>query len=266
MTGIFHLDSLSARDVFFKFRPKNFSELIVFLGLNRPIARNLCYEITKIKFSSDLKKTKFYEDENINGLLKESYGFVIFQEQVTQILALVYQISFAKAEKIRKENFKDIDYSKIKEKLQLFKLTNLQKNFLANSLTSSFNYAFNKSHAVAYAYLVYFVAYIKANFFPQIIIHLLEEKREKAIDYIEEAAYCGFFIAKPDINFSLLKSHLGADNTIRLGFSFLPIFKKEIFEKIIVERDKNGLFKSFQDFIDREYKELIKIKKEELKS
>jgi DNA polymerase-3 subunit alpha len=69
-------------------------------------------------------------------------------------------------------------------------------------IISSQGYTFNKAHAVAYGYLTYYISYLKANFFPQLITHLLDKKKDKTLSYLQEAFFYGFQIKKPDINYS----------------------------------------------------------------
>ncbi|CAG8602497.1 10345_t:CDS:2, partial [Diversispora eburnea] len=103
LTGIFQLDTPSARLLFNRFRPQNFAELVLFLSLNRPGTKKKVEEITQKKDSQT--KINFISPV-IREILIETYGFIIFEEQISQIFAYIYDVSFAEAEVKRRELIK----------------------------------------------------------------------------------------------------------------------------------------------------------------
>ncbi|WNE40277.1 MAG: Error-prone DNA polymerase [Mycoplasmataceae bacterium] len=246
LTGIFQLDTPSARILFNRFRPQNFSELIIFLSLNRPGTRKRAEEISQKKFSKT-KKTFF--SSPIEQILAETYENIIFEEQISQILAYVYSCSFADAEVKRREiiaNGLEEDFLNKSQK----KMTKIESDLIYQQINSSLAYTFNKSHAVAYGYLVYYISYLKANFFPQLITHLLNKKKDKELAYLQEAFFYGFQIEGPDINYSELE-WFNKDKSLFMGFSNLKDYKSDFFQKVIEERKRNGIFKNWEDFINR---------------
>jgi len=78
----------------------------------------------------------------------------------------------------------------------------LESKLLYQQINSSLGYTFNKAHAVAYSYLTYYIAYLKANFFPQLITFFLNKRKEKELSYLQEAFFYGFQIEGPDVNHS----------------------------------------------------------------
>jgi DNA polymerase III subunit alpha len=202
LTGIFQLDTLSARSLFNRFRPQNFVELTLFLALNRPGTKKRTEEISQKK----LAKTKVtFASPAVREILNDTYGFIVFEEQISQILALIYDCSFAEAEVKRKELAKTKEvltkdfFSKTKKIISLS-----ESNLVYQQINSAFGYTFNKAHAVAYSYLVYYIAYLKANFFPELITYLLNKRKEKELSYLQEAFFYGLQPKKPDINYSEL--------------------------------------------------------------
>ncbi|CAI2187102.1 19474_t:CDS:2 [Funneliformis geosporum] len=221
LTDVFQLDTPSARELLIRFQPQTFSDLIIFLGLNRPGARKRAQEISQVKAT---KKTLDFTSPTIKEILAETYGFIIFEEQISQILAFVYDYSFSEAELKRRElTEKGITKDFLDQAKK--KLTFSESNSLYRQINSAFGYTFNKAHAVAYGYLTYYVAYLKANFFPEIITHLLNEKKEKNLLRLREAFFYGFLPQGPDINYS------------EIG--------------LLEERQKGGAYKNWENFLSR---------------
>jgi DNA polymerase-3 subunit alpha len=246
LTGIFQLDTPSARTLFNRFRPRNFSELIILLSLNRPGTRKRAEEISQKKFN---KTKNLFSSSPIKEILAETYENIIFEEQISQILACVYNCSFAEAEVKRREiiiNGLEEDFLNKSQKI----MTKIESNLIYQQINSSLAYTFNKSHAVAYSYLVYYISYLKANFFPQLITHLLNKKKDKGLSYLQEAFFYGFQIQEPDINYSQLE-WFNEEKNLFMGFSNLKDYKRDFFQEVIEERKKNGVFKNWEDFINR---------------
>lgn len=200
LTGIFQLDTPTARILFNKFRPQNFSELILFLALNRPGTKKKIEEITQKRI---IKNKSIFTNAVIKEILIESYDSIIFEEQVSQILAFVYDCSFAEAEVKRRELAKNILDKDFLDKVGK-KLSPYESKIIYNQITTSVGYTFNKAHAVAYSYLTYYIAYLKANYFPELIIHFLNKGREKNLPYLQEAFFYGFNPKGPNINYSAI--------------------------------------------------------------
>jgi len=200
LTGVFQLDTISARELLFAFCPKSFSELNLFLALNRPgIPPSIKKEFIRGKKNNE--KESLFVTPKIKEILNETYGFIIFEEQISQVIALVYDCSFAEAE-VKRRNLPKKPLEKDFLIQAKAKMTFLEAELIYAQVTSIAGYTFNKSHAVAYGYLTYYAAYLKANFFPEIIVHLLNEKKEKELSYLQEAFFYGFQIKGPDINHS----------------------------------------------------------------
>src|SRR6185437_4161316 len=100
LVGIFQLDTPSARLLFNRFRPQNFNELVLFLYLNRPGTKKKVEEISQKK---DSKTKVTFASPVIKEILTETYGFIIFEEQISQIFTYIYNCSFAEAEVKRRE-------------------------------------------------------------------------------------------------------------------------------------------------------------------
>ncbi|CAG8611086.1 4115_t:CDS:2, partial [Ambispora gerdemannii] len=198
LTGIFQLDTPSARVLFNRFRPQNFSELVIFLALNRPGTKKKVEEISQ---KENAKANISFSSPALKEILTETYGHIIFEEQISQIFALVYDFSFAEAEVKRRELTKKGLEKDFFEKVK--KITTLtESNLIYQQINSAIGYTFNKAHAVAYSYLTYYIAYLKANFFPELVTYFLNKKKDKELPHLQEAFFYGFQIKGPDINYS----------------------------------------------------------------
>ncbi|MCE8163703.1 MAG: DNA polymerase III subunit alpha [Candidatus Moeniiplasma glomeromycotorum] len=246
LTGIFQLDTPLARNLFNRFHPQNFSELVLFLALNRPGTRKKVEEISQKK---NAKTPITFTSPIIKQILNETYGFIIFEEQISQILSFVYNCSFAEAEVKRRELItkgleKDF-FNQIKKQT-----TFTESNLIYQQINPASGYTFNKAHAVAYSYLTYYIAYLKVNFFPELITYFLNKKKEKELSYLQEAFFYGFQFKGPDINHSEIE-WIKKEKELLMGFSNLKEYKVEFFQAVIEERKKRGIYKNWEVFIDR---------------
>jgi DNA polymerase-3 subunit alpha len=183
--------------LFSKIRPQNFQELVIFLALNRPGTRKKSDEIQRKKAG---KINKTFPTAAISKIMDEGLGFIIFEEQISKIIAFVYDCSLSHAETIRRElTTKPLDEDFVKA-AQAKGLAPAEINSLVSEINSVTGYTFNKSHAVAYAYLTYYLSYLKANYFPFIITNLLNKKKEKILPYLQESFFYGLEIKKPSLN------------------------------------------------------------------
>lgn len=247
LTGVFQLDTPAARKLFLTFRPKTLSELIIFLALNRPgMRRKIAKEIVQKKNHSteDSLNTPW-----LKQILAESYGFIIFEEQISQIFTFVYNCSFAEAEIKRRELVEkglNKDFFLAAKK----KLTLVESKLVYQQISSIIGYSFNKAHAVAYSYLTYYLAYLKANYFPELITYFLKKNKEKNLAYCQEAFFYGFEIEGPDINYSEME-WTRQDKKIIMGFNHLKEYQSEFFQALVKERSRGGFFSSWENLLNR---------------
>ena len=146
------------------------------------------------------------------------------------------------------ENFKQIFLQKAAKKL-----SHTEGEKLWEQVVNSNAYTFNKAHAVAYGYLSYYFAFLKANYFPLLITYFLNKclnSSEKTLTYLQEAVHLDFTIHKPDINFSEV-NWTRREKNLFMGFASLKNFQLNFFEEIIAERKKKGRFRDWEDLITR---------------
>jgi len=167
--------------------------------LNRPGVNKKIDGIISNK--KNIKNVIFF-NESIKKILNSTYGYIIFEEQISQILSLVYNCSFAEAEqkRIEIENNNSFDEEFLNQAQKKFTIIESKK--LHFQIKSSLKYTFNKAHAIAYSFLTYYFAYLKSNYFVELIEYFLNNKKEKTLFYLREAFLYDFCITRPDINHS----------------------------------------------------------------
>ena len=251
--GVFQVESAGMVDTLTKLKPTNLEEVIAVLALNRPGPMQFIDSFIKRKKGEE---EIIYDHPLLEPILKETYGIIVYQEQIMKIAQVISGYTLGQADLLRraigkkikselsnqKENFvKGATYKKIKS-------TDATKLF---SLIEKFaEYGFNKSHAAAYAFITYYTAYLKAHYPLEFYCELLNNSinnTDKIFVILNEIASQNIEVLAPDINHSNFKFTV-KDNKISYGLSALKGVGEESMKELINERDKNGVFKSLYDF------------------
>ena len=199
----------------------------------------------------------------LEEILKDTYGIIVFQEQVMQISVRIANFSMSEADEMRKIMGKK-DVSKMPAQEKKFLERAAKKGYdkkkveeLFGQMKTFAEYGFNKSHATAYAYLAYQTAYLKAHY-PVYFMsaHLSSEADKtstssKIIQYISESKKMGIDILPPDINKSREHFHAESACAIRFGLIGLKNVGSAALGIMLAARDQGGEFKSFDDFVTR---------------
>ena len=255
--GVFQIESAGMRDLLRKLRPERFEDLIAILALYRPgpMGSGMLDDFIKRK-QGDIEVR--YDHPLLEPILKETYGIIVFQEQVMQIVSTLGGFSMAEADNVRKVMGKKI---KDPEKLQAIKtkfLDGCQKNKVTRDTAERIwdfiahfaGYGFNKSHSAAYAMISYRTAYLKANHPVEFMTALLTSEKnnsDKISDYINESIRMGIDILPPDLNESF-RDFTVVGNDIRFGLSAVKNVGEGAAESIINTRREKGKFESIFDF------------------
>ncbi|MFH1847290.1 MAG: DNA polymerase III subunit alpha [Candidatus Omnitrophota bacterium] len=257
-SGIFQLESSGMKDLLRKLRPERFEDLIAILALYRPgpMGSGMLEEFIKRKQGQIEVK---YDHPALEPILKETYGIIIFQEQVMKIVSTLAGFSMSEADTMRKVMGKKMHSAleSIKEKfLEGAKANNVEQvvaekvwDFIAYFA----GYGFNKSHSAAYAMVSYRTAYLKANYPVEFMTALLTSEKnnsDKISDYISESIHMGIDVLPPDINESY-KDFTVVGNGIRFGLSAVKNVGEGAAESIIDRRRKDGRFESIYDFAQK---------------
>jgi DNA polymerase-3 subunit alpha len=206
--GIFQLESSGMKDLLIKLKPENFREVIALVALYRPgpLKSGMVDEYIKRKHG---KETIRYEIKELEEILKDTYGVIVYQEQVMRIASKLANFSLEDADILRramsKKDPKEMEMQKEKflqgSRKNRINPTKAEKIF---DLMAKFaEYGFNKSHSAAYALIAYQTAYLKAHYPIEFMAALLTsevQNADKIVQYIAECREMGINILPPDIN------------------------------------------------------------------
>ncbi len=253
-TGIFQLESTGMRDLLLRLTPDTFEDLIALVALFRPgpLGSGMVDDFIKRKKGKISIK---YQLPQLEGILKETYGVILYQEQVMKIANVLANFSMAEADILRRamgkkkivemENLKDSFISGVKSN----KISERKGLKLFNDMANFAQYGFNKSHSAAYAMIAYRTAYLKTHYPVEFMAASLSSDMDntvKVVTYINECKDMGIEILPPDINESEREFNV-IDNSIRFGLEAVKGVGSTAIEIIIENRNKEK-FKSFFDF------------------
>ena len=255
--GLFQLDTSAASSALKQFKPRNFDELAAFISLDRPGPRiNLPSYANRLK---GLEKVTYLDPALINAL-KSTYGIMIYQEQIMIVSQDFAGFTFAEADNLRKACAKKIK-NKMDEMKAKFISGALKKghkiqviNQVYDLISRFAEYGFNKSHAIAYAMITAQMAYLKAYYPLEFYASILDSQNSKNdikfSKYIGEIKKSGIDVHLPDINISEF-NFVTKDKKLYMPLSSINGIVTRTIMNILDERNKNGLFKDFLDFVIR---------------
>ncbi|MEK6732281.1 MAG: DNA polymerase III subunit alpha [Candidatus Omnitrophota bacterium] len=257
--GIFQLESSGMRDLLRKLKAEKFEDIIALLALYRPgpIGSGMLDDYMKRKHGhGDVR----YDHPLLEASLKETYGIIVYQEQVMIIVSSLAGFSLAQADLLRRAIGKKTP--EIMEQQRKAFIDGAVKNKIDKriaekifSLIEHFaGYGFNKSHSAAYAMISYRTAYLKANYPVEFMTALLTSEKDnmdKIVEYIDEAERMGIKILPPDINESYANFTMINKNEIRFGLSAVKNVGELAIESIIEARKKHDRFTSLYEFCER---------------
>ncbi len=241
--GVFQTDAAAYRNLIERMGIDNFSDLVVSNALVRPgalLSQGQKYIDCKKGFTQP-----YYPDKSVEEILKETYGTVIFQEQLMQMSVLISGFTWSDADKLRKIIGKKRDISEFKDFKDKFVNNAIIPKAEARKMWAEFEmsalYMFNKSHAVAYSMLSYQTMWLKVNYPLEFIWSLLynEDSTEKITAYLMEAQRLGIAILPPDVNYSeeyfTTDSRTGLD-AIRFGLTNVAGCGASAIKEILTKR------------------------------
>ena len=255
-TGLFQLESSGVRSALKQMKPNKFEDIIALVALYRP------GPMTNIPVYNECKnglRKPDYIHQSLEKILKPTYGIIIYQEQVMQIAQVLAGFTAGEADILRKAMGKKKRKELEKQEEKFIKgavINGIKKDisaFIFQKIKPFAEYGFNKSHAAAYALIAYQTAYLKKYYTEDFIAATMSTElsnTDKLREFVEELKRLKIEIIRPDINkcFADFKSD---KNKIFYALSGIKSVGKEAISNVIKERDKNGLFKSVNDFISR---------------
>jgi DNA polymerase-3 subunit alpha len=257
-TGIFQLESAGMRDLLVKISPSRFEDLIAIVALHRPgpMGSGMIDEFIKRKKGKIPVK---YDLPQLKEILDETYGVILYQEQVMRIANKLANFSMGQADILRKAMGKKRPEEMEKQK-ETFVQGATSKGISEKKAIRIFDlmayfaeYGFNKSHSAAYAYVAYQTAYLKAHFPVEFMAATMSADMDNTDKIGKSIAGCremGIEILPPDINLSG-KEFKVIGNLIRFGLEAVKGVGSAAIESIIESRDTHGPFVSLSDFLER---------------
>lgn len=260
--GLFQIESGGMQDLNKRLRPSTFEDVIAVLALYRPGPMESGMLDDFIDRKHGLKPIEYMFPE-LEPILKPTYGVIVYQEQVMQIVQAIGGFSLGGADLVRRAMGK-----KIKEEMDRLKDTFVQgalkKGFDAGKsgelwdlIVKFAGYGFNKSHSAAYAMVTFQTAYLKTYYEHEFMAAMLTSetsKVEAVAKYIDEVKAMGINVLPPHVNLSendFGVSGEGEDKSIVFGLSAIKGVGEAPIENIVSERAKNGEFKNLEDFVGR---------------
>ncbi len=255
-TGVFQLESSGMRSVLRELIPNKFEDIIAVVALYRPGPMDQIPVFIKSKHG--LKKIR-YAHPVLEPILNETYGVIVYQEQVMEIAARMAGFTLSQADLLRRaigKKKKEI----LDEQQQLF-VEGCVNNGYSKELAVKIydlilkfaSYGFNKSHAAAYALIAYQTAYLKANYpvdYMAALMTVYYSSSDKVALYLSDCRRRGIEVLPPDINESEEHFTVVSEKRIRFGLSAVKNVGLGAIESIIVAR-KEKPFKSLRDFVTR---------------
>ncbi len=254
-SGIFQLESSGLKEVLRKLQPDKFEDIIAVNALYRPGPLGSGMVDDYIERRHGRQKVTYLLPQ-LADVLEETYGVIVYQEQVMKIASLVAGYSLGEADILRRAmGKKKADVMAEQKKIFSDKSVALQVNQkkaeeLFDLMAYFAGYGFNKSHSAAYALIAYQTAFLKAHYpaeFMAVLISLESSNAEKMAFYLEEAKSMGLEILPPDINCSEITFHVPESGKIRFGLQGIKNIGPTAVEDIIHQRTKKK-FVSLLDF------------------
>jgi len=269
--GIFQLESSGMRELLVRIKPGSIEDLTALLALYRPgpLGSGMVDEFIKGKHG-EIDVT--YELPQLENILKETYGIILYQEQVMKIASTLANFSLADADLLRRAmgKKKPAEMAKQKEKFlegaRNNKINSQKAERIFERMAKFAEYGFNKSHSAAYAYISFQTAYLKAHYPVAFMAALLSsemDNTDKVVAHINVCRENKIEMLPPDVNESVQDFKV-TGSKIRFGLAAVKNVGQAAIETIIAAREAGGAFLSLSDFCQRV--DLRKVNKKVLES
>ncbi|KRL04328.1 DNA polymerase III subunit alpha [Liquorilactobacillus oeni] len=255
-TGIFQFESAGIKNVLQQLHPTSFEDIAAVNALFRPgPMQNIAHFIARKHGKEEI----VYPDKSLKPILQNTYGILVYQEQVMQVASAMGGFSLGQADLLRRA------MSKKKKTV----IQQMQAQFIAGAQKMGYplktakqvydyiekfaNYGFNRSHAVAYSKMAFQLAYLKCHFpaaFFAALLNTVIGDSLKTNDYLVEAKQHGVTVSSPNINKSSYYFILKKKELV-FGLGSIKTLRRDFIKQILIERKQNGKFRSFQNFLQR---------------
>ena len=258
MDGLFQVEGALYVSLFSRMPPTSFAHVVASIALNRPGPLESGMVDDYVNVASGKTPVHYY-DNRLRPILEETYGTMVYQEQIMQVSMVMSGFSAGKADKLRK--------AMGKKKIEVMR--QLQEDWNQGAVDNGYSleiakkiwddaekfakYAFNKSHSAAYAILVMRTAYLKAHYpyeFMAAVLSSYMGNTDRLIKYISSCKHSGVPVLPPDINSSNAE-FTPVPEGVRFGLVGVRGIGQAVADEIVAERERGGRFTSLHDFVNR---------------
>ncbi|MED5815557.1 DNA polymerase III subunit alpha [Mycolicibacterium sp. 050232] len=260
--GVFQLDGSAMRDLLRRMQPTGFNDIVAVLALYRPgpMGMNAHNDYADRKNGRQAIKPIHPElEEPLKEILAETYGLIVYQEQIMFIAQKVASYTMGKADALRKAMGKkklevlEAEYKGFKEGMTANGFSEAAVKALWDTILPFAGYAFNKSHAAGYGLVSYWTAYLKANYPAEYMAGLLTsvgDDKDKAAVYLADCRRLGITVLPPDVNESV-QNFASVGDDIRFGLGAIRNVGANVVSSLISTRTEKGKYADFSDYLNK---------------
>jgi len=260
--GVFQLDGGPMRDLLRRMQPTEFNDIVAVLALYRPgpMGMNAHNDYADRKNGRQAIKPIHPElEEPLKEILSETYGLIVYQEQIMFIAQKVAGYSMGKADALRKAMGKkklevlEAEYKGFHEGMTANGFSERAVKALWDTILPFAGYAFNKSHAAGYGLVSYWTAYLKANFPAEYMAGLLTsvgDDKDKAAVYLADCRRLGITVLPPDVNESV-QNFASVGHDIRFGLGAVRNVGANVVSSLVGTRTAKSKFTDFSDYLNK---------------
>ncbi len=259
---IFQFESAGMQKILREAQPHNIEDLVALNALYRPGPMAYIPQYIDCKLG---KKPIEYADPELEPVLKNTYGVIVYQEQVMQVAQIIAGYTLGEADILRrimgKKKVYELEKQKVKFVAGALKKGRTEQHAIEifDMLAPFAQYGFNKSHAVAYSVVAYQTAFLKANYPSEFLAANLTNEinsPDKFQEYLALTKVMGIKLLPPDVNYSDVHFNV-VNNDIVYGLSGIKNVGEGVVRSIIEEREKNGPYTSFINFLSRQQEGVV---------
>jgi DNA polymerase-3 subunit alpha len=259
--AVFQLESNGMRDLIKRMRPDQFDDLVALVALFRPgpLQSGMVDDFITRKHAAN-KADIDYLHPDLKPVLEETYGVILYQEQVMQIAQVLAGYTLGEADLLRRAMGKKKPEEMAKQRA-IFVKGATERGVAENTATHIFDlmekfagYGFNKSHSAAYAVLSYQTAYLKAHYpaaFMAAVMSADLQNTDRLVTLKDDCRQLGLTLLAPDVNNSLYHFSVPAEQTILYGLGAIKGVGRGAVEALIADREVNGPFRNLTEFCRR---------------
>ncbi|MDG4668868.1 DNA polymerase III subunit alpha [Mycobacterium sp. 236(2023)] len=260
--GVFQLDGSAMRDLLRRMQPTEFNDIVAVLALYRPgpMGMNAHNDYADRKNGRQAIKPIHPElEEPLREILAETYGLIVYQEQIMFIAQKVAGYSMGKADALRKAMGKkklevlEAEYKGFLEGMTANGFSAAAVKALWDTILPFAGYAFNKSHAAGYGLVSYWTAYLKANYQAEYMAGLLTsvgDDKDKAAIYLADCRRLGITVLPPDVNESV-QNFASVGDDIRFGLGAVRNVGANVVASLVNTRSEKGKYTDFSDYLNK---------------